>query len=134
MSVEDTTPSRHAMTRLEASRLLGERDALPKAERKRISKATLSGRALDDARERDIQRAALLEGRGSRRMIAVGMVIVSIGMMLSLWGSFTSGDGPGLRDVLDLGALLVAPFLAWQLWRQRSLERRLGPTPETDPS
>ncbi|QEH94238.1 hypothetical protein FV141_12445 [Dermacoccus abyssi] len=129
-SENGTTPSK--MTRMEASRLLGERDGMPTAERKRIKRATHAGRRLGDPRERDLQRAMLLEERGSRRLTAITLVLGPLFMLVSLVTTVADGESFGLRDALAVIVLALAPFVFWQLWRQRSLERQLGRTPETD--
>ena len=132
MTVENgTTPTRE-MTRMEASRLLGERDRLPTTERQRIKRATHSGRRLDAPHERDLQRAMLLEERGSRRLTAITLVLGPLVMPFSLVTTVADGESFGLRDALAVIVLALAPFVFWQLWRQRSLERQLGRTPETD--
>lgn len=122
------------MTHLDASRLLGELDAMPAAESKRIKAATAVGKALTDAHERNIQRASLLTARGWRRGLVICWSLMILGMTVTLMGRVLSGDGLGLRDAFTLGVLAYALFLGWQLWRQRALERRLGPTPETERS
>lgn len=132
MTVENGTTPPREMTRMEASRLLGERDGLPTAERKRIKRATHSGRRLDAPHERDLQRAMLLEERGSRRLSAILLVLGPLVMPFSLGTTVADGESFGLRDALAVIVLALAPFVFWQLWRQRSLERQLGRTPETD--
>lgn len=132
MTVENGTTPPREMTRMEASRLLGERDGLPTAERKRIKRAMHAGRRLDDPHERDLQRAALLEEHGSRRLTAITLVVGPLVMLFSLVTTVADGESFGLRDALAVIVLALAPFVFWQLWRQRSLERQLGRTPETD--
>lgn len=112
----------------EASRLLGERDAMPTAQRRRFAKATWNGRMLDDARERDIQRAALLEGRRSRQGFGLVMTRCLVGCLMSILG-YGERSGPG---IISAGyVLILAPYFLWQIWRQRELGRPLGTTPES---
>lgn len=106
---------------LETYRLIDDVKALPRDERRRISRATFRGVALASERERNMQRS--LMAQTSSWLITLLAVFTPL-QAINGWTHYAA-DHSLLQLFGSAATTLATPPVWWQWWSRRRLTRRL---------